>query len=92
MIGAKAWTSYLKQEHATDNFVVGAIIGALAGAVSASTNFTIKIVAMRLTTLEGQDTRTEHERSLFKKLSAAYVMNSCFIPFILGIFMSLAAG
>ena len=65
----------------------------LGSTATAITNFLLKLLVEWLTSLEGQDTQTEYEASLFKKLSLAYVLNSAAIPMIVGLlFSSIAEG
>jgi hypothetical protein len=85
----------LKQIQTEDPFVEGStgsivlyVLMAASSLCTAVTNFVLKISIVKLTHLEGRDTKTEHEASLFKKLSLAYVVNSAFIPIFVGFFFS----
>ena len=66
------------------------LYGLLLGlsSITAVTNFVLKVVITFVTDLEACETKTEHEASLFRKLSVAYVVNSAFIPIFVGVFFS----
>ena len=56
--------------------VLGLVITGAVALVTVGFNFLVKLLLINITRREGQDTRTEEERSLFAKLSLAYIFNS----------------
>lgn len=56
--------------------------------VSVLANGLLKMLVIWWTKREGQDTQTEHQRSIFSKLTIAYVVNSTMTPIVLGFIQS----
>ncbi|KAL1525526.1 hypothetical protein AB1Y20_020382 [Prymnesium parvum] len=56
--------------------------------VSLVVNGLIKAVTINLTRYEGQDTETDYQRSLFTKLTVAYVVNMVIVPLAIGFLQS----
>ena len=63
-------------------------IAAGVSLVTLSFNVMIRAVTRALVAAEGQDTRTDEQRSIFSKLSVALLMNTVIVPLLVGIFMS----
>ena len=69
------------------------VLSALSSITTAGFNGLLKQVVLALTEVEGQDSHTELEASLFTKLSVAYTFNSAAIPILVGsIFSWFASG
>ena len=64
------------------------MLSALASLTTAGMNAVLKQVVLALTTVEGQDSHTEFEASLFTKLSVAYTCNSAAVPILVGAIFS----
>ena len=67
-------------------------LGLAATVITTAVNFVVKSTSSKYTTWEGQDTQTETEASLCRKLTMAYVANSVMIPVFLGIVFSCSVG
>ena len=63
----------------------------VVSAVSILFNFFLRLDCIWLTSKEGQATRTEQERSLFAKLSIAFIFNAVIIPIAVGFVLSLTS-
>ena len=53
-----------------------------------TTNTLLQLTIPVITSMEGQDTKTEFEASAFRKLALAYVANGAFVPIFIGLCFS----
>lgn len=60
-------------------------LSALASGVVVIINLLLKWTIKWLVGLEGHDTKTDFERSVFTKLSMAYILNTVILPMVLGV-------
>ena len=89
LIGAaKALVASDKEKPFSDSGAVKVGLSALSALITTAVNFAVKSMSLRLTEWEGQDTKTEYESSLFRKLTLAYCVSTVLIPLLLGVIFS----
>ena len=76
IIGIRIWNQLFLEGDVQGGFVIGTLIAVASSTVTAVSNFVLKVVITYITDWEGCDTETEHEASIFTKLSFAYVATS----------------
>jgi len=89
IVGSKALVAVDKQRPLAPGFSLLSTGLAAASAITTTlVNFVLHEASEKLTVWEGQDTQTEHEASLCRKVTLAYIANSVLIPTFLGIVFS----
>lgn len=61
-----------------------------ASCIVTTFNYLLKELICYISSYEGQDTETDYQRSVFTKLSIAYLMNSVFVPIAVGGYLSIS--
>ena len=81
-------SGHVQLEYESSVVLVYTVITLCISGVTVCTNLILKLLVLWWTKREGQDTQTEHERSIFSKLSAAYIVNCVMVPIVLGFVQS----